>query len=56
MILVAVIFTEQSRGILDTYKVLKANHMAIELSKYDGPIAEEFELLEAQVAGKSIGG
>lgn len=43
-----------SRGILDTNKVLKANHMAIELTKYDGPIAEEFELLETQVAGKSI--
>jgi hypothetical protein len=30
--------------------------LAIELSKYDGPMTGVFELLEAQVAGKSIGG
>ena len=50
MILIAIIFTEQSRGILDTNKVLKANHMAIEFSKYYESMAEVFGLLEVQVA------
>lgn len=45
---------EQSWGILDTNKVSEANRVAIELSKYDGPMAEVFELLEAQIQGKSI--
>lgn len=49
---------EQSRGIFDSTKVLKANRMAIELSEYDGPMAEVFKTLEvildAHVAGKSI--
>ncbi len=51
MILRAIIFTEQSRVILDTNKVLTANDVAIELVKCDGPMTEVFELLEAQIAG-----
>lgn len=50
---------EQSRGIIDTSKVFQANRIAIELSKYDGPMSESFETFEfiinAHAAGKSIG-
>ena len=45
----------QSRGIpVDTNKVWEASRIAIELSKYDGPMSEAFELLEAQMRGESI--
>lgn len=48
---------EQSRGIVDTGKVLEANRMAVELSKYDGQMAQTFEFFEfigeALLAGKS---
>ena len=48
---------EQERGILNSTKVMEANRLAIELSKYDGPMGRVFETLEiildANAAGKS---
>lgn len=49
---------EHSQGILDTTKVLKANRIAVELSKYDGPMQQAFEIIEivhdGHEAGKSM--
>ncbi len=49
---------EHSQGILDTTKVLQANRIAVELSKYDGPMQQAFEIIElvrdGHEAGKSM--
>ena len=54
---VAVGFVPQSPGIFDSTKVLKANRIAVELSKYYGTMAQVFEdiefILKAYAAGQS---
>ncbi len=46
---------EQLDGELDSTKVLKANHLAVELAKYDGIMAQVFETLEIVIDGASAG-
>ena len=40
-------------GVEDSTKILQANRLAIELAKYDGPMAFIFKLEEAESKGKS---
>ena len=44
---------EKLDGKLDSTKVLKAHRLAVELSKYDGPMAKVFEIFQAHAEGKS---
>lgn len=45
---------EQERGIIDSTKVRKANLLAVELSKYDGTMAQVFRIMEDLSNGKSL--
>ncbi|MXW32906.1 MAG: hypothetical protein F4100_06295 [Rhodothermaceae bacterium] len=44
---------EKLDGKLDSTKVLKAHRLAVELSKYDGPMAKVFEIFQGHAEGKS---
>lgn len=51
--LVDEIVRDQLDGVVDSTKVLQANRMAVQLSKYHGPMRLTFQLIQAKALGKS---